>query len=372
MSEQKYWPGDVFLFESDGSNVSELICELTKSRISHAAMFYSDEMGIVEQALSGISHRTLDRLEPGRVIHIMSYKRQAESQADLIKSADRFLAEGVKYSLGSLFMIGFLLVGDRRIGAKIPLPAKALLAFICGLVADAIDKKTQNGVKSLTCSQLVYEIYDKAGHTLHMDKFLLESGPLSRDFDGPAPGQSLLDQSLALARTMEAGGPASEGRRAAGLAQAAAFSWVKNKAAAWADQHKYEVFDYLCGALLKWLRQDQTTTTRGPAAAGPATDGAELFDGPSLALEEAELREFFNSLSASGDSEAAALEDVGQFALLVQDLGAEGGSASRGLGDISGRLQKALAELKKMYSHYVTPEDLFNNCLELRESSRLN
>lgn len=167
MSNIEYITGDVFLFEPDKSCVSRLICELSHSPVSHAAMYFEDGK-IIEEGMPKIGTRKISELGD-RAIHVRRYSKANKAHSDaLLKEAKKRLSENEPYSMGNLVMIGVLSIlnmwkQDARKDVKLAISA------LCVLLANVIDKKMAGG-HATTCSQFVYEVYRESGPKLTINR----------------------------------------------------------------------------------------------------------------------------------------------------------------------------------------------------------
>lgn len=167
--------GDVVLFEADESCISRLICALSGSTVSHAAMYYDDvEKLIVEEAMPGI------QLSPApggptqeRRVHLRRYKGDID-RSKLIAAAKDHLDKHEPYSMSNLVLIGVLLIFERFIKEKSYSRAVTIFfKIVCSLLANAINEKKHPGKLPMTCSQLVSQCYTEAGYSLRFDNKLL-------------------------------------------------------------------------------------------------------------------------------------------------------------------------------------------------------
>ena len=167
MPNLEFIVGDVFLFEPDPSCVSRLICKLSNSPVSHAAMYFEDGT-IIEEGIPQVGTRKISALGE-RKIHVRRYDKSNEALCKtLYEGAKKRLDANEPYSMGNLVMVGALTILNMwKPEAK--KEVKLALSALCVLLANAIDKKMTGG-RGTTCSQFVYEVYKNAGAKLQIDR----------------------------------------------------------------------------------------------------------------------------------------------------------------------------------------------------------
>lgn len=304
MADQ-FQTGDVFLFEPDDSCISRLICKLSDSPVSHAAMYFEDGK-IVEEGLPHIGTRPIDKLGD-RAVHVRRYARHEESAAALRKVAGKRLADKEPYSMGNLVMVGVLIVfkawkPDARWAVK------QVLTALCILIAKAIDHYKTGGKHGATCSQLVYEMYDEAGFHLNV---------IQKNMVSAANAPSLLEETQALL---------AEGKLDEVDESAAS---ELDKAAAMGGKN----FDLekLCCALL---------------AVMDGNDRANVME----SAEESEQDEVY--------------EEVVRFASMVLQADSADTVFTRDTGILDWG-KRALAHLMNNYAGFITPGQLYSDCPDL-------
>lgn len=173
--------GDVVLFSPEkGSFLSEAICLLTDSNVSHAAMVYNvngdENSNIIEESPPQVAINNAKMRFTDRIIYV----RRLQGNLDMtpvIKQSELFLNEGIPYNDPELYMLGLLLV-YKKISLTNPLQEviiKILKKLSLELV-DIIDKKIYKGKKAMICSEFVDECYNNAGDSY---KLIIKNGVLS-------------------------------------------------------------------------------------------------------------------------------------------------------------------------------------------------
>lgn len=302
MADTQFITGDVFLFEHDDSCISRLICRLSGSPISHAAMYFENEM-IIEEGLPHIGTRPVTKLGD-RVVHVRRYRRSEASCKPLLAAAQKRLDAEEPYSMGNLVTVGILLVfnawkPDARWAVK------QALSALCILLAKAIDYKKTGGKHGATCSQLVFEMYEEAGFPLTIDRKCAADAnsedrslvSLAMSYDGPGPALDAV-----------AGCPENASR----------------------DTSSFD-FEKMCCVLLSVLGEQDTTIT--------AANTSDALD-PEL---YGELVRFADLLRRA-------------------DCPDEAGPAANNVTDWA---KRALAHLLENYSGFVTPGQLYSDCPDL-------
>ncbi|MDL2269132.1 hypothetical protein LJC71_07615 [Desulfosarcina sp. OttesenSCG-928-A07] len=309
MQKHQYIAGDVFLFESDGSCISDLICVLSDSKVSHAALYYEED-SIIEEGLSGIQTRKLGELGE-RAIHVMKYNiaDSEDKVAEKIHSVEqKHYNNKDPYSFGNLIMMGVLLLVKMQRN-NMPKPAQALLTLICIQLAQKIDdfvkRKTEKpDTHPMTCSQFAYDCYKEAGYTLQIKR------PVKI---GKEKDKSILEELL------------SEGESVGKEEELIPPLDTPTST----DNDGGNIFENLCCTLLEWLK------------AHPTENKNDLADEKEV-LRQARL-----------------------FAVLLLRISK---NRSRRLALAPGELVEATKNLKKIvYDGFVTPGDLLQNCPDLVE-----
>lgn len=162
---QEYKTGDVFLFESDGSCVSDLICLLSDSDVSHSGIYFENDE-LLEEHFEGLSKRKVTDAIKGRKVHYMQYVRRDQCAGQLLAAARKHLESKDAYSMGVLLTLGVLITCKRFSGSS--RFVRALLLLICKGLSWLIDEVTHHGKKAMVCSQFVCVCYDEAGFTLQV------------------------------------------------------------------------------------------------------------------------------------------------------------------------------------------------------------
>lgn len=303
MSDQIFQTGDVFLFEHDDSCISRLICKLSHSPISHAAMYFENEM-IIEEGLPQIGTRPITKLGD-RAVHVRRYRRWDKSGEKLLQVARRHLEAETPYSMGNLVTVGILLVFNSwKPGAR--WAVKQALSAVCILLAKAIDKKKLHGKKGATCSQLVYEMYEEAGFPL----------TINRKNDTVMTGSvRLLDEALGFAESAE----------------------MPVRGTDMASKNGFDL-EKACCALLAVLGEPDEATDMA---------AAEM---PEVELYQEVIR--FAGILAEADLSVA---DLPVMDAATQQNG------------FSAWAKKALGHLLENYSGFVSPGQLYSDCPDLAQ-----
>lgn len=159
--------GDVLLFAPEDDCISGLICALTKSRVSHAAMYYGREGNtykMVEENLAGLQLVDLPALDGGRVIYVRRYKSRPFAEEGVTKKADAYLANKERYAFGTLLLAGAALVSGRFIADEaIVKQVTKLLGIINSVLEKVLSRLNMH---PMTCSQFVTQCYHEAGYRL--------------------------------------------------------------------------------------------------------------------------------------------------------------------------------------------------------------
>ncbi|BDH45213.1 hypothetical protein TUM12370_12570 [Salmonella enterica subsp. enterica serovar Choleraesuis] len=165
--------GDVLLFEGmDSDNISSTIMYLTNSRVSHAAMAYSEEKAgqvatLVHEASPKVPLSVRDAAKSfgDRLITVRRLPESRDGDGDeLIAAADRYLREEAPYNNYGLYMVGVLLIYRKFIpDSRTSLIVAGILKLATKLIVHRLNKKGFPAKHPMTCSQFVAQCYDDAG-----------------------------------------------------------------------------------------------------------------------------------------------------------------------------------------------------------------
>ncbi|MCL2051858.1 MAG: hypothetical protein FWG91_09065 [Lachnospiraceae bacterium] len=172
--------GDILVFETGEGWISKAIALLTDSDVSHAAMMY-DEENLVEMGLSGIGVNKVTVVNEGRRTTVMRLNPQ-RSPEPLVKAADVYIDADTAYNIPALVMIGGIVIYR----AIRPTPefvhvVDLVIRAACVAVNALIEKIRKTG-KTMTCSQLAYQIYFDCGKDYYLkliDPLVKRSAKLS-------------------------------------------------------------------------------------------------------------------------------------------------------------------------------------------------
>lgn len=309
----KYIPGDVFLFESDGSCISDLICQLSGAPVSHAALYYENN-SIIEAGLAGIQTRELNELGD-RPIHVMRYARAAESTNALLATEKKHEKTHDPYSIGNLIMMGVLIIAKMKC-TNLPWAIQKLLGYICAKLGQYIDKKMHPGEHPMTCSQFVYNCYKEAGFPLTI---MRAKSALEQEVD---------TNSTILETLLQQGANADDEKQIAALLMEPADTHMV------ATSANGSILEELSCMVLQWLKKSQAQ------ANVQGRDEADFADEQKI-LQQAKL-----------------------FAVLLLKI-SENSEDRQNLAP--GGLRNALQNLQLVYDGFVSPSDLLLNCPDLTE-----
>jgi hypothetical protein len=319
MPNYPYAIGDVFLFEADDSCLSQLICALSDSPVSHAAVYAGDGR-ILESGLPTVGSRTLDQLGTDRRIHIMGYKSPEKAAEALGPVLHRQEASQEPYSMGNLITVGLLLAGKSKL-KKLPRVALALLRRVCLEIAHFIDAKKYPGRHPMTCSQFVFHCYLESGMPLKLDQ-----NASQRDV-----AASAIAPESALALALSSGGLVLE--------QTAVREALQNEEEAGERSMPSpgDIMEKLCCIALNWM----------PASNRDMNDAEE-------AMTDADATELVHQAAVFG----GLLLELGlDAAMLPEGITARGSAQDR---------------LETIYEDFVSPGDLLLHCPDLTEKEVLN
>ncbi len=149
--------GDILLFKSDGSCMSDLIAELCDADVSHAAMYYDEVLQLmVEQDMPHVQVNPAPghpQYAARRGVHVMRHKNASLKMSKVTAAARKYLKEKQPYGTMTLMALGLLLLVKRFAPTKKYIDkVKLILIVLCALLDPG-----------KTCSQFVAQCYRDAG-----------------------------------------------------------------------------------------------------------------------------------------------------------------------------------------------------------------
>lgn len=155
--------GDIIVFEGGDDWLSKIICLLTNSTVSHAAMIYSSNE-IVEMEHQGIAVNHF-MVSKGNKAHLLRLKNEP-SMEPIMLAAKKYVEEGITYDFPALVLLAGLIIYKK----VVPTPrfqkiTDLILTGACLILDKFLNSLLQKGrpVKTMICSQLVYQIYLDCG-----------------------------------------------------------------------------------------------------------------------------------------------------------------------------------------------------------------
>jgi len=153
--------GDILVFKADEHWISKAIALLTNSDVSHSAMMYSEGQ-LVEMGLSGIGVNRVTVETEGRKTYVMRLD-PGNSTNPLLEAAKVYIDADTVYNIPALAMIGGIVIYRYiRPTPKYVHVIDLVIRAACIAVNKLIEEIRGTG-KTMTCSQLVYQIYFDCG-----------------------------------------------------------------------------------------------------------------------------------------------------------------------------------------------------------------
>lgn len=166
MADANLKPADIIIFEAGDDWLGKSIAWLTKSTVSHAAL-YRPEGELVEMGISGISASKFHTADSGAKAHILRLNPERDP-APVLAAADKYLQAKIRYDFPALVILGGLLIYRTiRPTPKLQKITDLILRAACQM----LDKILQTATKSpnaMVCSQLVYQCYLDGGEDYHI------------------------------------------------------------------------------------------------------------------------------------------------------------------------------------------------------------
>ncbi len=195
-------PGDILVFESDGSHIDELIMLLTESDVAHSALYYGKETQgkdiLVDAATGcGIAGHLMKVLQtgetpppgskwaPARGIYVRRYETPSPLTPVLLA------AKGYELENNGFNWMGLIALGLHLLFRMDPQPDKVarLLAELLEMLTSELwqiishSKTGKKGPHPMYCSQFVSQCFTKGGFPLQINKPRLELVPSTTMLD---------------------------------------------------------------------------------------------------------------------------------------------------------------------------------------------
>jgi hypothetical protein len=299
--------GDILLFTSDGSFISNLITILTKSKVSHSAMVYTpDCTQVIESCTNGIGTSIIAEQYKGRTACVRRYKVDENFQP-VLNAGTIYLNNHEPYNFTDMLGVGLLLI-VRRSNHPTTAKQKIIVQIVNKLTASLIDyvnSRIHPGQHPMVCSQFVTQCYQDAGAAYQLQF----SNLVINDNDKSNPKLSILDRVLASGKL----------------------------------------------ASLKGSKQALIS----PVASFPSDESLlkELYD--TILLEENNIELLLNDTAALSDELTQA---VSNFAIAIQRVYAS---------NIGNPDSLSALNYLKVQNMFVLPEDLFSNCTSLEDMGEI-
>lgn len=166
MANANLKPADIIIFEAGDDWLGKSIAWLTKSTVSHAALYRPDGE-LVEMGISGISASKFHTADSGEKAHILRLNPERDP-APVLAAADKYLQAKIRYDFPALVILGGLLIYRTiRPTPKLQKITDLILRAAC----QTLDKILQTATKSpgaMVCSQLVYQCYLDGGEDYYI------------------------------------------------------------------------------------------------------------------------------------------------------------------------------------------------------------
>lgn len=158
--------GDILVFKAaQGNFVDQCIARLTNSKVSHAAMVYSDD-SLIEMNANGVGVYGME-VKEGNSVYVLRMLSEPNPEL-LIKSANAYLDAKAIYNFPSLVILAGLLVYRNMRNDIFDISGKIIKAA-CYELDQWLLQAAHSTVPALICSQLVYQIYYNCGSDYQID-----------------------------------------------------------------------------------------------------------------------------------------------------------------------------------------------------------
>lgn len=195
---------DIITFDGEKDDVlSQLICLLTDSEVSHSAIFIQQNPALLADAgLVGLAlHQVADVGDPLRVVHIGRLNNATSvNRLPITDIARKYAAEDLVYPMPDLIMVGLILIYKNF--SKAGLRQSLVIAFLKAatvFISHILDEKKYQGKHPMTCSEFVYHCYAEASSSNPDLALHLKDADLRRGF--PSREVSLVDHLKSYSQT---------------------------------------------------------------------------------------------------------------------------------------------------------------------------
>lgn len=191
-------PADIIVFEAGDDWLGKSIAWLTKSTVSHAAL-YRPEDELVEMGISGIGVSKFHTADSGENAHVLRLNPERDP-APVLAAADKYLQAKIRYDFPALVILGGLLIYRTiRPTPKLQKITDLILRAACRML-DKILQAVTKSPNAMVCSQLVYQCYLDGGEDYYIQ---LHDGDLVNASLGTVCLNTLLEEQNEALTTME-------------------------------------------------------------------------------------------------------------------------------------------------------------------------
>jgi hypothetical protein len=188
LSELK--PGDILIFDTDGSPIDVLITSFTNSNATHGALFVQNGENalLADSGFTGIDlHQVAEGSEDNkesRIVHVRRITKEGGFGDDfdniiapVVKIANDYVREDLPYPYSDLVLLAMILiykdVSDVNLQQAVVIK---LLKLVTAEIKKIIDDKFHDGKYTMVCSSFVYQCYLDASKDNPDLKLIIENG----------------------------------------------------------------------------------------------------------------------------------------------------------------------------------------------------
>ena len=184
-------PGDIMVFDTDGSLIDDLITEFTGSKATHGALFVQNEKKavIVDSGTTGVDLHLVSSnpsdnqsKEEPRIVHVRRHaklggidEKYDNAIAPVIETAYDYVRQDLPYPYSDFVLLAMILVFKNVTDKNINQPVLIkLLRIIAAELKTLIDQKFHEGKHTMVCSSFVYQCFLDASKSSHNRKLKLK------------------------------------------------------------------------------------------------------------------------------------------------------------------------------------------------------
>jgi hypothetical protein len=162
-------PGDIILFKAEDDWISKAIALLTRSDVTHAALYMGEGILADEEFIGLACHRISQPASNTRGIYVRRLKN-VNDIAPVLDASKRYIDKKEPYDMSALVLLALILLYRDVPAHLIPKPIlNRILKEAARSLDVLINQHRYPGQKPMVCSQFVFQCYEDAGGIYKLD-----------------------------------------------------------------------------------------------------------------------------------------------------------------------------------------------------------